>query len=92
MMDDSELEELTRREREILNLAREGLSNAEIGERLGLTHNTVRYHLKHLHAKLLTDGRRTALSSQGRRWGLLPRRLPGGSHLSARSRPWRSSR
>lgn len=77
MMDDSELEELTRREREILHLAREGLSNAEIGERLGLTHNTVRYHLKHLHAKLLTDGQRTALSSNGRRWGWLPAAFTG---------------
>ena len=71
-------EELTPREREILRLAREGLSNNEIAERLGLKHNALRFHLKHLHAKLMTDGQRAALASaSGRRWGWLPLAFTG---------------
>ena len=66
-------EELTPREREILRLAREGLSNSEIAERLGLKHNALRFHLKHLHAKLMTDGERAALvGTGGPRWAWLP--------------------
>jgi len=71
-------EELTPREQEILRLAREGLSNNEIADRLGLKHNALRFHLKHLHAKLMTDGQRAALASGGgRRWGWLPLAFTG---------------
>jgi DNA-binding CsgD family transcriptional regulator len=71
----SKHEPLTPREEEILRLAREGLSNREIAEQLALKHNALRFHLKHLHAKLFTGGRRAVLAdgaAPGRRWGWLP--------------------
>jgi DNA-binding CsgD family transcriptional regulator len=45
-------ESLSRRERETLALLAEGLSNAEIAERLGISEKTVRNHLSHLFDKL----------------------------------------
>lgn len=43
---------LSRREREILTLLADGLSNAEIAERVGISEKTVRNHLSHLFDKL----------------------------------------
>lgn len=43
---------LSRRERETLTLLADGLSNAEIAERLGISEKTVRNHLSHLFDKL----------------------------------------
>jgi pimeloyl-ACP methyl ester carboxylesterase/DNA-binding CsgD family transcriptional regulator len=43
---------LSRRERETLALLSDGLSNAEIAERLGISEKTVRNHLSHLFDKL----------------------------------------
>ena len=43
---------LSRRERETLALLADGLSNAEIAERLGISEKTVRNHLSHLFDKL----------------------------------------
>ncbi|MBP7777832.1 MAG: alpha/beta fold hydrolase [Acidobacteria bacterium] len=43
---------LSRRERETLSLLAEGLSNAEIAQRLGISEKTVRNHLSHLFDKL----------------------------------------
>lgn len=43
---------LSRRERETLALLAEGLSNADIAERLGISEKTVRNHLSHLFDKL----------------------------------------
>jgi pimeloyl-ACP methyl ester carboxylesterase/DNA-binding CsgD family transcriptional regulator len=45
-------EALSRRERETLALLADGLSNAEIAERLGISEKTVRNHLSHLFDKL----------------------------------------
>jgi DNA-binding NarL/FixJ family response regulator len=47
-----ELDELTAREREILRLIAEGLSNAEIGERLYISETTVKTHVTHVFRKL----------------------------------------
>ena len=43
---------LSRRERETLALLADGLSNAEIAERLGISEKTVRNHLSHMFDKL----------------------------------------
>jgi serine/threonine-protein kinase len=48
----SPLDELTRREREILGLMAEGLSNQGIGDRLGLEVKTVEGHVGQIFAKL----------------------------------------
>jgi pimeloyl-ACP methyl ester carboxylesterase/DNA-binding CsgD family transcriptional regulator len=49
---DPAFEALSRRERETLALLADGLSNAEIAERLGISEKTVRNHLSHLFDKL----------------------------------------
>lgn len=50
-------EALTRREREILALLAEGLTDRGIGERLWLTRKTVETHIRHILAKLnIPDG------------------------------------
>ena len=46
------LEQLTEREREVFSLIAEGLSNAEIGERLFLSESTVKTHVGRVLAKL----------------------------------------
>jgi DNA-binding NarL/FixJ family response regulator len=47
-----ELDELTTREREILRLIAQGLSNAEIGEQLFIGETTVKTHVTHVLQKL----------------------------------------
>jgi DNA-binding NarL/FixJ family response regulator len=47
-----ELDELTGREHDILRLIAEGLSNAEIGERLYISETTVKTHVTHVLQKL----------------------------------------
>lgn len=47
-----DLDRLTNREREVLTLVGQGLSNREIAERLHLTIGTVKTHIGHLLAKL----------------------------------------
>ena len=59
----SRLDDLTRREREVLALMAEGLTDRGIAERLYLTPNTVETHVRHIIAKLqlpttATDNRR----------------------------------
>jgi pimeloyl-ACP methyl ester carboxylesterase/DNA-binding CsgD family transcriptional regulator len=49
---DPAFDALSRRERETLALLADGLSNAEIAERLGISEKTVRNHLSHLFDKL----------------------------------------
>jgi len=49
---DAAFKELSPRERETLALLGEGLSNAQIAERLGISEKTVRNHLSHLFDKL----------------------------------------
>lgn len=63
-------EYLTEREAEILRLISRGLSNKEIGDRLGLTINTVKTHIKSLYSKLGVHGRVQALK-RGQERGLL---------------------
>ena len=50
---DDRLEDLTDREREVLQLMAEGRSNKAIGERLWITEHTVEKHVKNIFGKLL---------------------------------------
>lgn len=56
---------LTPREKDILRLIAEGLKNRAIAEKLEISHETVRWHIRSLHAKLgLQDRVGTALYAQ----------------------------
>jgi DNA-binding NarL/FixJ family response regulator len=54
-------ESLTNRESEILALLSEGLSNKEIAERVNISYDTVRAHLRHIYEKLHVGGRTEAV-------------------------------
>jgi DNA-binding NarL/FixJ family response regulator len=57
----AEVDELTTREREVLELVVNGLSNKEIAERLSVTLAAVRFHLKHIYQKLHVHSRTEAV-------------------------------
>ncbi len=58
---------LTEREEEILKLLAEGLSNAQIGARLHLSENTIKFHLRNIYSKLgVTNRTEAALKYRGR--------------------------
>ena len=50
-------DDLTPKEREVALLAAHGLRNTEIAQRLAVTENTVRYHLRSVFSKLDVDRR-----------------------------------
>jgi DNA-binding NarL/FixJ family response regulator len=56
----SEVENLSPREREILELLTQGFSDKEIADRLGVKHGTVRWHLQHVYEKLHVRSRTEA--------------------------------
>lgn len=60
----------TAREREVLQLIAAGLSNKEIGRRLGIGEGTVKTHVKSILGKL-GESTRTAAIAEARRRGLL---------------------
>jgi DNA-binding NarL/FixJ family response regulator len=53
---------LTNREREILQLVAEGFSNKVIGQRLSVSENTVKYHIKKILQKLNAQNRTEAVA------------------------------
>jgi NarL family two-component system response regulator LiaR len=55
-------EDLTDRERDVLKLLIEGLSNSEIAERLIISTSTVKYHIGNIYTKLDVDSRSAAVS------------------------------
>ena len=56
----SEVENLSPREREILDLITQGFSDKEIADRIGVKHGTVRWHLQHVYEKLHVRSRTEA--------------------------------
>ena len=65
VLDAEKLKELTitPREHEILGLIAAGMSNREIGEKLFVSENTVKFHLKNIYAKLAVTSRVQAVSA-----------------------------
>ena len=59
---DDPFEHLTRREREVLSALAQGWSNTRISARLGISENTVKYHLKLIYDKLGVANRATAVA------------------------------
>jgi DNA-binding CsgD family transcriptional regulator len=68
-----ELDRLTHREREVLELLATGLSNAAIAERLWISTGTVKKHLDNIYAKLGVAGRTQAAGKLFPTQGQLPR-------------------
>jgi DNA-binding NarL/FixJ family response regulator len=56
----AEVEELSPREREILELLAQGFPNKEIADRMGVNDGTVRWHLRHVYNKLHVRSRTEA--------------------------------
>jgi DNA-binding CsgD family transcriptional regulator len=54
---------LTTREREVLALVRQGLTNQVIARRLGLSAHTVRKHLENIFARLDVQSRTAAVTA-----------------------------
>lgn len=64
----AQLIDISRREREILRLIAAGLTNTEIADRLFVSVNTVKTHVKHIFSKLDVESRAQAVAcaiSQG---------------------------
>ena len=59
---DDPFEQLTRRERDVLKALAQGWSNTQISARLGISENTVKYHLKRIYDKLGVPNRATAVA------------------------------
>jgi DNA-binding NarL/FixJ family response regulator len=64
---------LSRRELEVLELVKDGLSNQQISKKLFLSQATVKSHLVHIYAKLGVDSRTSAVAAATER-GVIRRR------------------
>ena len=63
---------LSKREQEVLRWASQGMSNAEIANRTGLSESTVKHHLTHIFAKLGVPNRAQLVRSLAERNGREP--------------------
>lgn len=72
MLRASRVPDLTARERDILRLISAGRKNRAIAEELGISHETVRWHIRRLNAKLHARSGSTASPAPG---GAAPRRI-----------------
>lgn len=75
---------LTPRERQIVRLAMEGLSNKEIGGRIGASPKTVESHLSGIYLRFGILGGRIELSFRAAEEGWLDIELPQASQVKAR--------
>ena len=62
---DARLVGLSEREREVLDLAVHGMTNREIAERLVISQNTVKYHLRTIYGRLKVHNRVQAMHAGG---------------------------
>ena len=69
--DEPLVEELTARETQVLSLVADGLSNRAIAARLGISDETVKFHLTSIFGKLRASNRTDAVRQALRR-GLVP--------------------
>jgi DNA-binding NarL/FixJ family response regulator len=68
---------LTARQLEIAELVAEGLTNREIGDRLTISSNTVKYHLGEIYMALAVHSR-AGLTKALLQGGILPENRPNG--------------
>jgi DNA-binding CsgD family transcriptional regulator len=59
---------LTPREWEVLSLIREGLTNPQIAQRLGVTESAAKFHVSEILTKLGVDSRQQAAAWHAKRW------------------------
>jgi DNA-binding NarL/FixJ family response regulator len=71
-------DDLTAREREILGLVADGLTNARIGRELWVTEQTVKFHLSNIYRKLSVSNR-----TEASRYAYMHGMLRGGPRLVA---------
>ncbi len=67
---DDPFEQLSRREYDVLRALSKGWSNTQISSRLGISENTVKYHLKLIYGKLDVPNRATAIAQFMQREGV----------------------
>jgi DNA-binding CsgD family transcriptional regulator len=83
-MSNGEIEPLSEREMELVELLGQGLSNREIAQNLFISPNTVKVHLRNIYAKLHVSSR-TEATMVALRQGLIEIELPGQEDETAES-------
>ncbi len=81
---------LTPREWQVLDLLREGLTNEQIADRLGIAYDTAKFHVSEIITKLGVENRQQAAAWRGKpkvAFGLGP--LAGLMHKLASVGPWK---
>ena len=81
-MSNGEIEPLSERELELVQLLDQGLSNREIAQTLFISPNTVKVHLRNIYTKLRVSSR-TEATMVALRQGLIEIELPGSDDAEA---------